>query len=99
METGFTLVRSGAKWQHERAFSLMPSAFQWRQWFSASHGTVRRSFLAGALLWVTVVFSAPAMITSLYVFGDGVSTTTNNTNPSVAYLYYGHRFCNGRVWV
>ena len=39
------------------------------------------------------------MVTSLYVFGDGVSTTTNNTNPSVAYLYYGHRFCNGRVWV
>ncbi|HEY5910137.1 MAG TPA: SGNH/GDSL hydrolase family protein [Verrucomicrobiae bacterium] len=42
---------------------------------------------------------APAAFSSLYVFGDGVSTTTNNTNPSVAYLYYGHRFCNGRVWI
>jgi phospholipase/lecithinase/hemolysin len=45
------------------------------------------------------VLSAQGAITSLYAFSDGVSTTTNNTNPSVAYLYYGHRFCNGRVWV
>src|SRR5215472_2110344 len=51
------------------------------------------------VLFATFVGSAPAMVTSLYVVGDGVSTTTNNTNPSVAYLYYGNRFCNGRVWV
>lgn len=54
---------------------------------------------SGILMWAAIVGAAPAMVTSLYVFGDGVSTTTNNTNPSVAYLYYGHRFCNGRVWV
>jgi phospholipase/lecithinase/hemolysin len=46
-----------------------------------------------------VVSSAQAAFTSLYVFGDSISTTTNNTEPSVASLYYGHRFCNGRVWV
>lgn len=39
---------------------------------------------------------APAAFTSLYVFGDGVSTTTNG--PGGAY-YYGRRYCNGRVWV
>src|SRR5262245_37815815 len=56
-------------------------------------------FTVGGCLVGSLVFSARAAVTSLYAFGDGVSTTTNNTNPSVAYLYYGHRFCNGRVWV
>src|SRR5437870_7714133 len=56
-------------------------------------------FVGGVLLFALFLCSTQAMVTSLYVFGDGVSTTTNNTNPSVAYLYYGHRFCNGRVWV
>jgi len=31
-------------------------------------------------------------------FGDGVSTTTNKLLDSPA-LYYGHRYCNGRVWI
>lgn len=45
-----------------------------------------------------VVFPARAAFTSLYIFGDGVSTTTTN---SVAGFepYYGLRHCNGRVWV
>lgn len=56
-------------------------------------------FLGGVVLSAFFLSSTRAIVTSLYVFGDGVSTTTNNTNPSVASLYYGHRFCNGRVWV
>ena len=41
---------------------------------------------------------APAAFSSIYIFGDGVCTTTVTTNqPRV--LYYGDRFCNGRVWV
>lgn len=35
--------------------------------------------------------------TSLYVFGDGVCTTTNN--PSAGPYYYGLRRTNGRVWI
>jgi len=34
---------------------------------------------------------------NLYVFGDGISTTTNNTS-GLPY-YYGKRYSNGRVWV
>ena len=51
-----------------------------------------------ACLWLfgPVPFSAQAAFTSLYVFGDGISTTTNG--PGGPY-YYGRRFCNGRVWV
>jgi phospholipase/lecithinase/hemolysin len=45
-----------------------------------------------------VIFQAQAAFTSLYIFGDGVSTTTNNTI-GPASLYYGLRYCNGRVWV
>ncbi len=52
-----------------------------------------------AVLLAMFPCSTPAAITSFYAFGDGVSTTTNNTDPSVAYLYYGQRFCNGRVWI
>lgn len=53
---------------------------------------------AALLLLVSSSFAAQAAFTSLYVFGDGVSTTTNN-NSSNPDLYYGKRFCNGRVWV
>lgn len=37
----------------------------------------------------------------MYVFGDALSATTNNTSDSAQYpkLYYGKRYCNGRVWV
>ncbi len=58
--------------------------------------------LVGALfiaLFASLVVPAPASTTSIYAFGDGVSTTTNNTDPSVAYLYYSNSFCNGRVWI
>src|SRR5271154_2556254 len=38
--------------------------------------------------------------TSLYVFGDALSTTTNNTqSSSYPTDYYGNRYSNGRVWV
>lgn len=43
-----------------------------------------------------VAWPAQAAFTSLYVFGDGTSTTTNGPGgPS----FYGRRYCNGRVWV
>jgi len=55
-------------------------------------------FTGCVLLVGLVVFPARAAFTSLYIFGDGVSTTTTN---SVAGFepYYGLRHCNGRVWV
>jgi len=48
-------------------------------------------------LWLgPLAAAAPAAFTSLYIFGDGVCTTTNG--PGGPY-YYGNRFTNGRVWV
>jgi phospholipase/lecithinase/hemolysin len=49
-----------------------------------------------SLLFGSSVLPAPAAFTSLYVFGDGVSTTTSSPGGSA---YYGKRYCNGRVWV
>jgi phospholipase/lecithinase/hemolysin len=43
------------------------------------------------------VLPARAAFTSLYVFGDSLSCTTNN--PYAGPNYYGQRYCNGRVWV
>ena len=54
-------------------------------------------FMACWLLLGPVVLPAPAAFTSLYVFGDGASTTTNN--PFAGPSYYGLRRSNGRVWV
>jgi outer membrane lipase/esterase len=53
------------------------------------------------LVWLSglAVLPAQAAFSSLYIFGDGVCTTTASIDPSVAYLYYGNRFCNGRIWV
>jgi hypothetical protein len=48
-------------------------------------------------LLAPVVFSAQAGFTSMYIFGDGVCTTTNN--PNAGQYYYGLRRSNGRVWV
>ena len=51
-------------------------------------------------LFGLIVFPAQAAFTSLYIFGDSVSTTTNN--PTAAFLpnsYYGLRRSNGRIWV
>lgn len=49
------------------------------------------------LLVVFGVSQTRAAFNSLYIFGDGASTTTNNLSSPT--LYYGQRFCNGRVWV
>jgi phospholipase/lecithinase/hemolysin len=53
--------------------------------------------MVGLLLFGPAVFPAQAAFTSLYVFGDCISTTTNNTS-GLPY-FYGKRFSNGRVWV
>jgi len=53
--------------------------------------------LAIALLTGPVVLPARAAFSSICVFGDGVSTTTNN--PSAGTYYHGLRRSNGRVWV
>ncbi len=55
-------------------------------------------FTTGILLFASAIFSANAAFTNLYVFGDCISTTTNNTG-GPAYLYYGNRYSNGRVWI
>ena len=52
----------------------------------------------GVLLSSLVVHQAQAAFTSLYVFGDTTSTTLTN-HGSIAYLYFGGRFSNGRIWV
>lgn len=48
------------------------------------------------LLFGLVAFPAQAAFTSLHIFGDGVSTTTNAPAGS---FYHGKRYANGRVWV
>jgi phospholipase/lecithinase/hemolysin len=48
------------------------------------------------LLFGFAVFPAQGAFSALYVFGDGISATTNN--PSPGSLYYGKRYTNGRVW-
>ena len=56
--------------------------------------------MVGFLLFGSAVFPARAAFTSLYIFGDGVSTTTNNTGPYPSTTnFFGKRFTNGRVWV
>ncbi len=60
----------------------------------------RIRFAGYLLLFGLAVFPARAAFTSLYIFGDGVSTTTSNVQSgTLAADYYGYRFCNGRVWV
>jgi phospholipase/lecithinase/hemolysin len=51
--------------------------------------------LLALLLCVLPARQADASFTSLYVFGDGVSTTTAPGSD----LYHEGRFCNGLVWV
>jgi len=51
----------------------------------------------GVLLFGFVVLPTQAAYTSLYVFGDALSSTTDN--PEIGPLYYGQRYSNGRVWV
>jgi phospholipase/lecithinase/hemolysin len=53
--------------------------------------------VAVVMLWLgPLAVPAQAAFESLYVFGDGISTTTNGSGGS---LYYGKRYSNGRVWV
>jgi phospholipase/lecithinase/hemolysin len=54
-------------------------------------------FTLSVLLFGLAVCPAQATFSSLYIFGDTVSTTTNNSFAGP--LYYGKRFSNGRVWV
>jgi phospholipase/lecithinase/hemolysin len=57
-------------------------------------------FAAGILLFGPVVIPAQATFSSIYIFGDGVSATTNNTSPYPSSTnYFGQRYSNGRVWV
>jgi phospholipase/lecithinase/hemolysin len=51
------------------------------------------------LLFGLVVLPARAAFTSLYIFGDGVSTTATNHDSSTAPFYFGGRWSNGRIWV
>jgi phospholipase/lecithinase/hemolysin len=44
-------------------------------------------------------FSMQAAFTSLYIFGDCLSTTADSPSPSPAQDYYDTRDSNGRVWV
>ena len=55
------------------------------------------SLSAAVLLFGSVLFSTASAFNSLYAFGDGVCTTTNNDNGGA--LYHGKRFSNGRVWI
>jgi phospholipase/lecithinase/hemolysin len=55
-------------------------------------------FTFSLCLLAATALSASAAFSSLYVFGDGLSTTTDPG--SLGYpLYYGQRYSNGRVWV
>jgi phospholipase/lecithinase/hemolysin len=56
-----------------------------------------RQLTIGALLFGFVVLPTQATFTSLYIFGDALSSTTDN--PDIGPLYYGQRYSNGRVWV
>jgi len=55
-------------------------------------------FAVGILLLGPAVCPAQAGFTSLYIFGDGICTTTNY-GVAPTNLYYGKRNSNGRVWV
>jgi phospholipase/lecithinase/hemolysin len=52
-------------------------------------------FTLVALFFAANLFPAHAAYSSLYVFGDALSSTTDNPDPR----YYGHRYSNGRIWV
>jgi phospholipase/lecithinase/hemolysin len=52
----------------------------------------------GILMFGLVVLPVPAAFPSLYVFGDGLSSTADTSFPGSS-LYYGQRYSNGRVWV
>jgi phospholipase/lecithinase/hemolysin len=51
--------------------------------------------LSGLAGWIS--FPAHGGFSSIHIFGDGASSTTNNETGGRS--YYGKRFCDGRVWV
>jgi len=53
--------------------------------------------MVGFLLLGSAVIPAQAAFTMLQVFGDSISSMTDN--PSPGQYYYGQRYSNGRVWV
>jgi len=56
-------------------------------------------FTAAILYFGSLVFSAHAKFSSIYVFGDTLSDTSTNNAGSSGYLYCGKRYTNGRTWV
>ena len=58
---------------------------------------MKKSCFGMILLVASVICSTASAFNSLYVFGDGMCTTTNNAFPGKQ--YYGKRYSNGRVWV
>jgi phospholipase/lecithinase/hemolysin len=54
-------------------------------------------FTVAVLLFGSVVLPTQAY-TSLYIFGDALSSTIDTNFPGSS-LYYGQRYSNGRVWV
>jgi phospholipase/lecithinase/hemolysin len=55
------------------------------------------TWILAIALFGLILIPARASYSSLYVFGDALSTTTNNASQSQN--YYGKRYSNGRVWV
>jgi phospholipase/lecithinase/hemolysin len=53
--------------------------------------------IIGILLFGFMALPVQAAFSSLYVFGDALSTTTDNRDTGP--LYYGQHYSNGRVWV
>jgi phospholipase/lecithinase/hemolysin len=56
-----------------------------------------KQFTAFAIIFGSLIFSVHAGFSSIYVWGDSLSTTTNNS--SLSQYYYGQRYSNGRNWV
>jgi phospholipase/lecithinase/hemolysin len=83
----------------QAAFLPRPSVFALLLPGIGQTGTMKSpvSLVALVLLAGSAALPVQAAFSSLYVFGDGVSTTTDN--PFAGQYYYGLRRCNGRVWV
>ena len=54
-------------------------------------------YFVGILLFGAAVLPTQAAFNGMYIFGDGLSTTTGNITGSQS--FYGGRYSNGRVWV
>jgi outer membrane lipase/esterase len=55
-------------------------------------------FTLGLSLVASTALSASGGFSSLYVFGDALSATADQTDSLGPPYYYGYRFSNGRVW-